>query len=281
MLAPDVADLRPGDAVKVRGTGHPAHTGGKAVVAAVHLSRTTAGAVDVVEVRYSARGAALRVELDGPGEMVRWNAPWPAAAPAPHAPASAVADGGVPLPRRRAALVLIGVAAGATLLLLWPHSAPPPPVPGAPPTGAVAVVAAGDSIGGEGTAWSTATAPVAEPTPDPAADARVVAWSAGPVPVVAPAAGEPAPVELAGITEADGCHDAYAAELLELLPTGTAVQVRGSGYLRTAAGVDVNAQLVRAGVAEPVEVPTTGSPADAEGWASLTASGAPPPARCR
>ena len=80
MLAPDVVDLRPGDAVKVRGTGSPAHTGAKAVVAAVHLSRTTAGAVDAVDVRYTALGAALRVELGGLGEMVRWSEPWPVVA---------------------------------------------------------------------------------------------------------------------------------------------------------------------------------------------------------
>ncbi|NAZ81309.1 hypothetical protein GTR02_05720 [Kineococcus sp. R8] len=288
MLAPSVADLRPGDAVKVRGTGHPAHTGGKAVVAAVHLSRTTPGAVDAVEVRYSARGAALRVELDGPGEMVRWSEPWPAAAAAPHVPVTPVAGAGVPLSRGRVALVLTGVAAGAAVLLLWPHDAPVPAVPDARPTGAVEVVAADDTIGGDGTAWSTATStlsptasPAATPSPSPEADGRVVAWSAGPVPVVALPAAAPSAVPLAGVAEAEGCHDAYVEELMRLLPMGAAVDVRGSGYLRTGDGVDVNAQLVRAGVAEPAEATAGRTAADREAFAVVTAAAVPSPARCR
>jgi len=282
--APDAADLRPGDVVKVRGTGHPAHTGGKAVVAAVHLSRTTPGAVDAVDVRYSARGAALRVEVDGPGEMVRFADPWPAATPEAHAPATVVAAAGPPLSRRRMALVLSGVVAGAALLVLWPHSAPPAPSPGQAPTGAIAVVAAGGDAGATSTR-SPAPPATSSPSPStptrPLPQGRVVAWSAGPVPVVALPAAEPSPVPLAGIAEADGCHDAYAAELMRLLPTGEPVDVLGSGYLRTAAGVDVNAQLVRDGVAQPVPPAATASGADRAGWAGVSAAAPPSPARCR
>ncbi|NAZ85276.1 hypothetical protein [Kineococcus indalonis] len=114
--APDADELRPGDAVKVRGTGTAAHTGAKALVAAVHRDPHAPHRVVAVDVRYSARGRALRVDLAGPGELVRFAQPWPQRAPErPQGAAAAGAGTGLaggPGASRRALAVL-----GAVLVL--------------------------------------------------------------------------------------------------------------------------------------------------------------------
>lgn len=84
MHVPDAADLRPGDFVKLRRTPNSAHSGSRAVVVRTHRDSAPPYAVLAVDVRYSARGVAIRVDLEGPGELVRWEDPWPAVAPVVH-----------------------------------------------------------------------------------------------------------------------------------------------------------------------------------------------------
>ncbi|WP_432498287.1 hypothetical protein [Kineococcus gypseus] len=277
MHAPDADELRPGDAVKVRGTGSPAHTGARALVAAVHRDPAAPGRVAAVSVRYSARGPALRVDLSGPGELVRFADPWPAHRPARREAAAAPAAGAAPpAPSRRALAAGAGallVVAGALALLVQAEDrgdradrAPARPVlaqaaPAGSPTGS----STGSSTG------SPASAPASTgATPPPAGvSGEVVAWAAGAVPVVG-GAGAPRPLPLAGVEPVPGCRDAYAAALRELLPVGTAVTVSAAGSYRTGAGLAVGEELVRRGVAR-----ATGTTGATGATATTAATGAP------
>ncbi|WP_369052745.1 hypothetical protein [Kineococcus terrestris] len=255
MLAPDAGELRPGDFVKVRGTGHPAHTGGRAVVVGVHRDARPPHRVRSVDVRYSARGKLLSLDLAGEGELARWEAAWaplaPADPPAPPPVPAAVADVSADVPRGR--VLLLGAAALAVLVVLVgglvAHERRAERAAGAD---AVVTVVTG-SRGTEGGTGPIATRAPAVVAPSlPPLNATVTAWSAsadGPVPVVLVDGGEPAAVPVAGVEVPAGCRDGYVRELLDLLPTGGRVAADGAGGLTTARGVDVADELVRRGVA--------------------------------
>ncbi|WP_432572203.1 hypothetical protein [Kineococcus sp. SYSU DK005] len=261
MHAPDADDLRPGDAVKVRGTGSPLHTGAKAVVAAVHRDPAAPHRAAAVDVRYTARGRALRVDLAGPGELVRFADPWPQRAPEHREAPAGGAAAGAPPPASRRALAALGavlVLGGLAVGLAVRHEGAAPPNPlvvraelAEAARGSGPAPAAPGLSDVAGTATPSTSSPTSSPTASPAAASSVVAWAAGPVPVVAGGAGAPRPVPLAGVRPAPGCRDAYAAALLDLLPLGTAVEVTGSGWYRTGDGLQVQAELVRQGLARP------------------------------
>ncbi|GAA0318411.1 hypothetical protein [Kineococcus aurantiacus] len=278
MRAPELDTLRPGDFVKVRGSSSPLHNGGRAVVVAVHRDGPPWRVV-ALDVRYSARGAAVRVEMTDSGELARWETPWVPAhtvedAPERHellAPGTAhVETRGSRRTLLAAGLVVLAVVAG---LGTWAHRG------GGPDPDPVAVQRALRE-GARGTAGAspslTATA-TASPTAV-AATATVVAYAAGPVPVVAGPEGTSA-TPLAGVAEAPGCHDAYVDDLFSHLPTGQAVAVVGAGWYRTDDGLDVNAELVRRGVAVPVSATAGTSATDVRNFAELTELAAHAP-RC-
>ena len=285
MLVPDLVDLRPGDFVKLRGTGSSAHSGGRAVVVAVHRSAGPPWRVVALDVRYSARGQALRVDVDGAGELVRWDAPWPPAQPAPaeRPPVSAgVAHVAPPVTRRQkvltaAALVLVPLALGG----LWAATRPQ-----VEPNPLLVQRHLVEGVRGTGTA---SPGPPGSPAPSATtrapATAEVVAYAAGPVPVVADAATGRREVALAGVEVAAGCRDAYVSALLELLPVGQRVRVDGppaggSGWFTTDDGIDVNAELVRTGVAVPTGTGEGLAAADAAHRADLLELAADAPREC-
>ncbi|WP_380171175.1 hypothetical protein ACFEMC_19595 [Kineococcus sp. DHX-1] len=247
---PDLEALRPGDFVKVRGNGNPLHTGGRAVVVAVHREDSPPWRIVALDLRYSARGAAVRVELSGGGELARWETPW---APeqnveeTPHhellAPGAAHVDG---RGSRRRVVVVAGLVALVVVgvLTTWGQQRTPPnPV--------VVQRALQEGVRGTGTASGAPSQTATATATRVAASATVVAWSAGPVPVVAGLDGDTAPQQLAGVVPAEGCRDAYVRDLFSYLPIGQRVDVAGAGWYRTDDGLDVNEELVRTGVAVP------------------------------
>lgn len=284
MHAPDAADLRPGDLVKLRGTLNTAHTGSRAVVVGTHRSSVPPHEVHAIDVRYSARGVAIRVELDGPGELVRFEDPWPAAPPvARTAPTVAAAPVAATRPGpRRIAVAALAVVVPVTALAVWHHVAAPEERYSAATSAAAA--AGGVDLGpsnaeASDAPRSSATPSAATPTPGPATG-RVVAYSAGPVPMVVETGAEPRALPLAGIVPVAGCSDEYSRDLLELLPVGESVTVVGQGWYRTGDGVDVNAEIVRRGHAAPADLPGTPDPTDAAAHDAVVAAVPAAPAAC-
>lgn len=285
MHAPDAADLRPGDFVKLRGTLNTAHTGSRAIVVGTHRDSAAPHDVLAIDVRYSARGVAIRVDLDGPGELVRFEDPWPAAPPVPHvAPTAAAApETGEPTSRRR--LVLAGLVVAVTVagLAVW-HQVSNPEQRYSAATSAAA--AAGGVVLGPKDAdpanapTSTATSPTTAPPSAGTATGRVVAYSAGPVPVVVETGTDPRAVPLAGIVPVAGCDAAYSRDLLALLPIGESVTVVGAGWYRTQDGLDVNAELVRRGSAAPLALPGTPDRTDTAAYDAVVAAVPQDPPAC-
>lgn len=277
--APDSEELRPGDFVKVRGTANPAHHGGKAVVVAVHRGSGPPWRVVAVDVRYSARGNALRVDLTDPGELARWDTPWQPAHTVEDEPHELLAPGTaeVTVPTSRRKLVVVGLAVLLPLAALgvWDHERPR-----ADPNPVVVQRALQEGSRGTGTTGAGTLTPSATATTSSrAASATVVAYAAGPVPVVAGLEGtEPTP--LAGVLPAEGCRDAYVKDLLSYLPIGQGVDVAGAGWFRTDDGIDVNAELVRTGVAVPDATTAGSSTEDTQNLATLQDLAAKAPHGC-
>ena len=286
MLAPDAGDLRSGDFVKLRGTANPAHTGGKAVVVAVHRAPVSPWAVEAIDVRYSARGAAIRVELRSSGVLARWEAPWPQ--PATVERDERVVIGGTAghdgarVPRRRLALTGLVLLVPAAAGVVWAQHSDDRPAPNpivvqrnlAEAARAPSTASPGTAAGLPFTASASPAASAAAPT------GKVVAYSTGPVPVVAEiGAAAPEPVALAGLDPAQGCHDDYAAEVFDLLPVGTPVTAT-AGWYRTADGLDVNEELVRLGVAVPRSTPAGVTAGEAARYAALRAAVPEDPVSC-
>ncbi|PRY13918.1 hypothetical protein [Kineococcus rhizosphaerae] len=269
MRVPDLEALRPGDFVKVRGNPNPLHTGGRAVVVAVHRQDGPPWRVVALDLRYSATSPAVRVDVADSGELARWETPWAPKHTVEDEPevrellAAGAAHVESRTPRRTlvvAGLAALAVVAGVGVL---EHQQRPAPNP--------VVVQRALAEGARGTAGATPVL-TATPTATPtrvAATASVVAYAAGPVPVVAGADGT-RPTPLAGLAEAPGCHDAYVADLFSYLPVGQAVDVAGAGWYRTDDGLDVNAELVRQGVAVPVATTAGSSTTDTRNYAQLT-----------
>lgn len=282
MHAPDAADLRPGDVVKLRGTLNTAHTGARAIVVGTHRDPAPPHEVTAIEVRYSARGVAIRVDLDGPGDLVRYEDPWPAAPSVPHTPA--VAGGAAPevttrVPRWRIAATAVAVVVPVLAFVVWHQSSDPEQryrdaTDAAAAAGGVSMGTAKDADASDAPQWT------ATPTPTSSATGRVVAYSEGPVPVVVDAGTEPHAVPLAGITPVEACSAEYAHDLLELLPVGQPVTVVGAGWYRTDGGIDVNTELVRQGFATPTELPGTLDATDAANYSALLAAVPQAPADC-
>ncbi|WP_432541940.1 hypothetical protein [Kineococcus sp. SYSU DK002] len=280
MRAPDLETLRPGDFVKVRGNANPLHTGGRAVVVAVHRAPGPPWRVVALDLRYSARGAAVRVEIADSGELARWETPWAPTQtvedePARHHPATSPGVAHVETPRsRRRLLVTAGAVALAVVggLATWEQQRPEPnPV----------VVQRALLEGARGSGTGATAGPVTTPTATTtrvAATASVVAYAAGPVPVVQTADGARTPTPLAGVEPAPGCRDGYVEDLLSYLPQGQRVEVTGAGWFRTDDGLDVNAELVRQGVAVPVGATAGSSTADVRNLAALRELAADAPA---
>ncbi|MEZ0165861.1 hypothetical protein AB2L27_13970 [Kineococcus sp. LSe6-4] len=275
MRVPDLETLRPGDFVKVRGNANPQHTGGRAVVVAVHREPGPPWRVVALDLRYSARGAAVRVELSGGGELARWETPWAPERDVEHdAHRELISPGIAHVASRgsRRRLVVAGLAALVAVgaLATWEQQRTPPnPV--------VVQRALQEGVRGTGTASGTPSpAPTATST-RVAASATVVAWSAGPVPVVAGPDGTTGPTPLAGVVAAPGCREAFVRDLFTHLPTGQRVDVAGAGWFRTDDGLDVNEELVRTGVAVPDPASAGTTPADAEHLRTVQdlAAGAP------
>ncbi|MBB2900988.1 hypothetical protein FHR75_001776 [Kineococcus radiotolerans] len=278
MRAPESEELRPGDFVKVRGTANPAHHGGKAVVVAVHRSAGPPWRVVAVDVRYSARGHALRVDLAEAGELARWDTPWQAEHTVEDAPheflSPGVADAARPLPRRGVAAAVLAVVAVVAVLGVWEAQRPVPPNP------VLVQRALQEGVRGTGTPGAGTPTPSAAATTRRAASATVVAWAAGPVPVVSGVDGE-VRTPLAGIVPAEGCRDAYVRDLLSHLPIGQGVDVSGAGWYRTDDGLDVNAELVRTGVAVPDPATAGAGASDAENLRTVQDLAADAPSGCR
>ncbi|MEZ0494532.1 hypothetical protein AB2L28_20025 [Kineococcus sp. TBRC 1896] len=276
MRVPDLETLRPGDFVKVRGNANPLHTGGRAVVVAVHREQSPPWRVVALDLRYSARGAAVRVELSGGGELARWETPW-----APERDVEETGHHELLAPgaahveqrgsRRRLAVAGLVVLVVAGVLATWEQQRTAPnPV----------VVQRALQEGVRGTAAPSGPPPARTPTATTtrvAASATVVAWAAGPAPVVAGPDGATTPTPLAGVVAAEGCRDAYLRDLFSYLPTGQRVDVAGAGWFRTDDGLDVNEELVRTGVAVPDPATAGTTPADAEHLRTVQdlAAGAP------
>ncbi|MEW1956542.1 hypothetical protein [Kineococcus sp. NPDC059986] len=265
MRVPDLEALRPGDFVKVRGNGNPVHTGGRAVLVAVHREDGPPWRIVALDLRYSARGAAVRVDVAGGGELARWDTPW---APEHHVEETPhhelLAPGAAHVEprgsRRRLVVAGLVVLAVVGVLATWEHQRTPPnPV----------VVQRALQEGVRGTGSPDSEPPSQAPTPSPTATqvpaaATVVAWSAGPLPVVAGLDGTTAPRTLAGVVPAEGCRDAYVRDLFSYLPIGQRVDVAGAGWFRTDDGLDVNEELVRQGVATPDATTAGSTPLDIE-----------------
>ncbi|WP_432513876.1 hypothetical protein [Kineococcus sp. SYSU DK001] len=272
MRAPDLETLRPGDFVKVRGNANPLHNGGRAVVVAVHRAPGPPWRVVALDLRYSARGAAVRVELADSGELARWETPWAPTQtvedePARHHPVTSpgVAHVETPRSRRRLLIAVAAVLAVVGGLATWEQQRTEPnPV--------VVQRALLEGVRGSGTGATAGPSSTSTPTATAAqvaATASVVAYSTGPVPVVETPEGARTPTPLAGVEPAPGCRDGYVADLLSYLPLGQLVEVTGAGWFRTDDGLDVNAELVRQGVAVPVETTAGSSPADVRNLAAL------------
>jgi hypothetical protein len=251
--APESEELRPGDFVKVRGTSNPTHHGGKAVVVAVHRSPGPPWRIVAVDVRYSARGGALRVDLDDAGELARWDTPWQPEHTVEDEPHELLTPGAAhvapPTSRRRLVVALLVVAVPLTALGVWEsRRTGPEPNP--------VVVQRALQEGVRGSAAAGTGTSTASPNPSPSATTRapatasVVAYAAGPVPVVTGPDGT-GTTPLAGVVPIEGCRDAYVRDLLSYLPIGQRVDVAGAGWYRTEDGLDVNVELVRTGVAVP------------------------------
>lgn len=284
MRAPESEELRPGDFVKVRGTANPAHHGGRAVVVAVHRSPGPPWRVVAVDVRYSARGGALRVELTERGELARWETPWQPERTAEDEPrelfSPGAADVAPPVSRRRTAVVVLVAVAVVVGVGVWGErrsSVEPNPV--------VVQRALQEGVRGSGAAGPRTGSPSTSPAPSAStatrvpASATVVAYAAGPVPVVAGAGGT-APTPLAGVVPAGGCRDAYVRDLLSYLPIGQGVDVAGAGWYRTDDGLDVNAELVRTGVAVPDPATAGSSARDVEALRAVQDLAADAPHDC-
>lgn len=261
MRVPDLETLRPGDFVKVRGNANPLHAGGRAVVVAVHREQSPPWRVVALDLRYSARGAAVRVELSGGGELARWETPWSPERDVEETTRELLAPGAAHVEQRgsRRRLAVAGLVALVVVgvLATWGQQRTTPnPV--------VVQRALQEGVRGTGTASG---APAQTPTATStrvAASATVVAWAAGPVPVVAGLDGTSEPTPLAGVVPAEGCRDAYVRDLFSYLPAGQRVDVAGAGWFRTDDGLDVNEELVRTGVAVPDPATAGTTPADAE-----------------
>ncbi|MFD0481990.1 hypothetical protein ACFQ46_05215 [Kineococcus sp. GCM10028916] len=280
MRAPESEELRPGDFVKVRGTTNPAHHGGRAVVVAVHRAPGPPWHVVSLDVRYSARGSALRVDLGERGELARWDTPWQPEHTVEDEPhdflSPGAADASAPVSRRKLVVGALAVLLPLTALGVWEHERPD-----TDPNPVVVQRAFQEGVRGTG----TATASTSLPTPTPTATTRtaaaevVVAWAAGPVPVVAGADGSH-PTPLAGVLPAEGCRDAYVRDLMSYLPMGQRVDVAGAGWYRTDDGIDVNAELVRTGIAVPDATTAGSSATDAANLATLQDLAADAPHDC-
>ena len=162
MRAPDLQELRPGDFIKVRGSSNPLHDGGKAVVVAVHREQSPPWRVVALDIRYSARGQAIRVEIADSGELARWETPWAPAHTVEDEPARRefISPGAaeVAAPTSRRGLVVGGLVVLAVLGALgtWGHQRTEPnPV--------VVQRALQEAVRGTGTSTGTPTGTAAVP----------------------------------------------------------------------------------------------------------------------
>jgi hypothetical protein len=277
--APELEAIRPGDFIKVRGSANPLHQGGRAVVVAVHRSPQPPFRVAALDVRYSARGQAIRVEISGAGELARWETPWAPTRDVEevehhHDPDVPVAAHEAPgIPRRRLVVGGAVVLALLAVLLTWEHERTAPnPV--------VVERALTEGVRGTGSPSGTATPFLSSsPTTTAAVLSAVVAYSEGPVPVVAGIDGTN-PVPLAGVEPAPGCRDAYVKDFFSFLPIGQRVEVDGAGWFRTDDGLAVNAELVRTGRAVVVPATAGDSALDQENLATLQELAADAPQDC-
>ncbi len=222
---PDLEALRPGDFVKVRGNGNPLHTGGRAVVVAVHREDSPPWRIVALDLRYSARGPPCASSCPAAGNWPAGRPRGPGAErrgdPAPRTPRPRRRPRGrarVPSPGRRRGRPR-GARRGRGAHHLGSAAHP------AEPRRRAAGAAGGGARHGHRERCAVADLHRDRHPGRGVRDGRRVVGR--PRPGGRRPGRHTAPQQLAGVVPAEGCRDAYVRDLFSYLPIGQRVDVAG------------------------------------------------------